>query len=153
VFVGISEEEAEDKACGPIPWQTSGHPHIGMRVMRRFGDEGTVAAGGITAWVPADEAEGDAALWHMVHDDGDEEDLEEHEVQEALETWKNRKGRKGKGKGKGEGEGAGATATATATAAAAAAAACLRPTATQCPASLRFPATCPTAQCPPSTPA
>ena len=43
-----------------------------MSVIRYCG--GSFVAGSITAWAPADEAEGDEALWHMVHDDGDEED-------------------------------------------------------------------------------
>jgi hypothetical protein len=36
--------------------------------------------GYISGWLPADGD--DVALWHMVHDDGDEEDLEEAEVSE-----------------------------------------------------------------------
>ena len=35
------------------------------------------------AWLPAEGD--DFALWHLVHDDGDEEDLEEHEVVAAIE--------------------------------------------------------------------
>ncbi len=34
--------------------------------------------GTIVAWLPAEGD--DPALWHVEHDDGDEEDLEEHEV-------------------------------------------------------------------------
>ena len=39
-----------------------------------------VALGHITKWLPADAAAGDGALFHCVHDDGDEEDLEEEEA-------------------------------------------------------------------------
>jgi ATP-dependent helicase YprA (DUF1998 family) len=38
--------------------------------------------GRITGWVPAEGS--DVALWHVEHVDGDEEDLEEHEVIECL---------------------------------------------------------------------
>mmetsp|Transcript_48468 Transcript_48468/g.156030 ORF Transcript_48468/g.156030 Transcript_48468/m.156030 type:complete len:201 (+) Transcript_48468:945-1547(+) len=40
--------------------------------------------GWITGWMPA--AGGDEALWHMEHDDGDEEDLDEEELRLALEN-------------------------------------------------------------------
>lgn len=38
--------------------------------------------GTIVGWLPP-EGE-DIALWHVVHDDGDEEDLEETEVKDSL---------------------------------------------------------------------
>ena len=42
----------------------------------------------ITKWVPADpeNPEEDIAVWHVVFRDGDEEDLDEDEVVEALNT-------------------------------------------------------------------
>ena len=33
----------------------------------------------------------DPALWHVVHEDGDEEDLEQHEVEEALKLVSKKK--------------------------------------------------------------
>jgi hypothetical protein len=45
-----------------------------------------VSSGLITKWVPASTG-GDPALWHMVHDDGDEEDLEEGEVHSAISLY------------------------------------------------------------------
>jgi hypothetical protein len=107
--------EGEDDE-GAIPWQTSGHSHIGCLALRHCeDDDGTQRKqeGRITMWAPADEAEGDPALWHMVHDDGDEEDLEEEEVEEALQDWKrenerappqkNQRGKRAKGADAGAG--------------------------------------------------
>jgi hypothetical protein len=65
-----------------ITWQTSGHEWLRRRVCR-FGVCGTVVK-----WSPA-EAD-DFALWHVVHDDGDKEDLEEYEMVEALAAFKQR---------------------------------------------------------------
>ena len=46
--------------------------------VRRFFDGGAASDGRVVRWLPAEGD--DFALWHMVHDDGDEEDLEEDEV-------------------------------------------------------------------------
>jgi hypothetical protein len=70
--------EADD-----IIWQTSGHAFIGRRVARRFGEG--LSFGYVNKWVPQDGV--DMALWHMLHDDGDEEDLEEWEVTESLKLY------------------------------------------------------------------
>mmetsp|Transcript_33786 Transcript_33786/g.107827 ORF Transcript_33786/g.107827 Transcript_33786/m.107827 type:complete len:548 (-) Transcript_33786:113-1756(-) len=62
------EEEQEQ-------WLLTGHHHLGRRIARSFGeDEPTL--GRVTRWLPADEASGEPALFHCVHDDGDEEDLD-----------------------------------------------------------------------------
>ena len=58
-------------------WLDSGHEWIGASV-RRFFAGGVVSDGEVVRWLPAEGD--DAALWHMVHEDGDEEDLEEDEV-------------------------------------------------------------------------
>ena len=63
-------------------WLESGHPYIGAAI-RRFFDAG-VSDGRVTKWLP--EAEGEPALWHVVHDDGDEEDLDEDEVRAAIKA-------------------------------------------------------------------
>ena len=60
-------------------WSTE-HAWVGKRVVRVFDGEPT--GGVIAKWLRADREE--EALWHMVHDDGDEEDLEVQEVREAL---------------------------------------------------------------------
>ena len=61
-----------------------GHEWVRQRVARRF--EGQLVLGLITKWAPA-SAE-DTAMWHMVHDDGDEEDLDEAEMREAIALQK-----------------------------------------------------------------
>ena len=51
--------------------------------LRRFkvrGQPDALALGRITRWLREDAAAGDGALFHCVHDDGDQEDLEEEEV-------------------------------------------------------------------------
>ena len=53
--------------------------------MRRFFDA-AVSDGTITRWLPA--AQGEPALWHMTHEDGDQEDLEAHEVRAAMRAYK-----------------------------------------------------------------
>ena len=76
----------------PAPWEEEGHPWIGRRVRRTCGwklhgkEERLieVADGTITKWLPAGDGPYEPALWHMCHDDGDEEDLEECEASEAL---------------------------------------------------------------------
>ena len=57
-----------------IEWRTSGHVWIGEELVRRFRSK--LVRGRITRWAPAGEAEDEPALWHNVHDDGEEEDLE-----------------------------------------------------------------------------
>mmetsp|Transcript_25257 Transcript_25257/g.44891 ORF Transcript_25257/g.44891 Transcript_25257/m.44891 type:complete len:1240 (-) Transcript_25257:53-3772(-) len=61
----------------------SGHPWIGQRVTRIF--DGKPSDGIIKSWLPP--SGGDEALWHVVHDDGDSEDLEGNEVEEAIEEF------------------------------------------------------------------
>eukprot|EP00940_MAST-03C_sp_MAST-3C-sp2_P000547 g547.t1 len=71
-------------------WKKTGSDRIGKRVLREF--QGNAFGATITAWSPplssheTDDSEDDSAipLWHVVHDDGDEEDLDEREVIEAM---------------------------------------------------------------------
>ena len=65
-LAGSSSVEAET----PIAWVATGHELLGMRCARQFGKR--CALGTITKWVDADEAEGDPALFHVEHNDGDE---------------------------------------------------------------------------------
>jgi hypothetical protein len=62
------------------PWQTSGHEWLDAGVRRIFDGEGT--NGKVVKWAPANGK--DPAMWHIEHEDGDEEDLEEEEVREAM---------------------------------------------------------------------
>jgi len=64
-------------------WRTHGCDVVGRRAARTF--HGKVHHGTITRWLPADGE--DCALFHMMHDDGDEEDLEEDEVDAALRAY------------------------------------------------------------------
>ena len=70
-------------------WLDSGHFYIGQRVARRFGPK--ILCGTISRWLPdsVDESTGetDPPLFHVTHDDGDEEDLEAEEVAEALDLY------------------------------------------------------------------
>jgi len=67
-------------------WQTSEHEWIGRRVTRVI--DGIELDARVTKWIPADGT--DPALWHVLHDDGDEEDLDEAEMQAALEAFEQR---------------------------------------------------------------
>ena len=93
------EEEEDDAANGGEgdkeeeedgdDWLFEGHELMGKRVARIFGGkrrgEERVVVGRIVKWVPADaEDEWSETLFHCVHDDGDEEDLDEDEAVEAI---------------------------------------------------------------------
>ena len=69
--------------------QKTGHDWIGEKVCRKFeGPDGpSVCTGVCVAWVPADDDAGDQALWHIRHNDGDEEDLDKDEMVEARKLW------------------------------------------------------------------
>ena len=62
----------------------TGSEYIGKSVSRSFGKgkRKKVTIGKIVSWLPP--LDDDPALWHVLHPDGDEEDLEEHEVRESL---------------------------------------------------------------------
>ena len=72
----------------PQGWQTSG-AYVGKRVVRNFPNSDTPRVQGrVVAWLPpeinAEGGEVEQALWHVVHDDDDEEDLDHAEVQAAV---------------------------------------------------------------------
>ena len=79
------EDEDEEDYVGPqdYGWLESGSKWLRGRVATRH--DGVVSVGTITKWVPADAE--DEALWHMAHDDGDGEDLDEAEVEAALKLY------------------------------------------------------------------
>ena len=68
-----------------VKWQDYGHEWLNKRVVRDYGANGS-NQGTITKWIPADRKgpEENMALWHVVFDDDDAEDLEKGEVEEAL---------------------------------------------------------------------
>ena len=76
------EEEAEGESAeeGTEKWLDHGNRWLGSRV-RRFFHSDVPYDGSIDLWMPA--AGGEAALWHIHYDDGDEEELEEDEVRTA----------------------------------------------------------------------
>lgn len=65
---------------GDEEWLTKGSRWIGRRISRTFPGVPTVV-GRVVAWLP--ETRSDQALWRLRHEDGDEEDLEEHELEEG----------------------------------------------------------------------
>ena len=66
-----------------IPWLSEGHEWLGRRTARLYGKR--TVYGTITKWAAPDKA--DDALWHVEHDDGDSEDLEEYEVTDVFSTY------------------------------------------------------------------
>ena len=65
-----------DAAAAAAGWKRRGHAWCGARARRFFG--GLASDGRIVRWLPADGSDG--ALFHLRHDDGDEEDLEAEEA-------------------------------------------------------------------------
>ena len=65
-------------------FKTTGHHWLGERIARHFDGFSVPSAGRVVSWVPANPSEGDQALWHVRHNDGDEEDLDEAEMKAAL---------------------------------------------------------------------
>lgn len=72
-----------------IEWEHDGHEWIGKIVTRKFATTHAngrsnfcYSDGRLVKWVPPDGE--DEALWHMVMFDGDEEDLNEQEVKDAI---------------------------------------------------------------------
>ncbi|EOD31694.1 hypothetical protein EMIHUDRAFT_468124 [Emiliania huxleyi CCMP1516] len=74
-----------------VGWLSEG-PHVGERVLRRLKGHGYVHAV-VRLYLPAGDAEDEPAFWHIEHADGDEEDLEEEELLEALRRFAIRAGR------------------------------------------------------------
>jgi len=66
----------------PAEFLKTGSEYIGKSVSRSFGKKKKITIGKIVGWLPP--LDGDPALWHILHPDGDEEDLEEHELLAAL---------------------------------------------------------------------
>ena len=77
-----TEEDEKEKEV----WLTEGHPFVGKKVRRLFNNVSGAVDGKITKYLPANGKQ--PALFHMVHDDGDEEDLEYVEAKEAINNAK-----------------------------------------------------------------
>ena len=68
-------------------WQDQGHAWLdtGTSVLRMFGK--IKIRGTVVAWLPPGaDPEEDPALWHVKHDDGDEEDLDEKEIEAGIQA-------------------------------------------------------------------
>ena len=84
----MDEEEPAKREQEPAQRCITGHKWIGARVWRDFGVHGA-GVGTITQWMAEGEdgPEEEPALWHVLFDDGDEEDLDEAEVEEAMRMF------------------------------------------------------------------
>ena len=72
--------KAGASAEGAVPWQTdpSAHEDIGTLVARRFGERVIYAR--VVGWVAQGRSRHEPELFRIKHSDGDEEDLEAHEL-------------------------------------------------------------------------
>ena len=85
-----SVEEASFVADEDDKWRTEGHEWIGKRLRRpvqgQLGQTIGYVKAKVVGWLPAeesdfvDESKSPAPLWHVLWEDGDEEDLEDFEV-------------------------------------------------------------------------
>ena len=66
-------------------WQLSGHRFIGERVSVIY-PNGLAGIGTVQKYLPPDGD--DEALFHILHDDGDKEDLDIHECFAAMEQYR-----------------------------------------------------------------
>ena len=66
-------------------WQLTGHCFIGERVSMIY-PNGLVGIGMVQKYLPPDGD--DVALFHVLHDDGDKEDLDCHECFAAMEQYR-----------------------------------------------------------------
>jgi len=80
------EAFAQHRPPDSSEWRSEGHEYMGKRIERTFG-AGRVVLGTLTKWLPEVKEEGEPALFRAVHDDGDEEDLDEHEAEEAIAAF------------------------------------------------------------------
>ena len=88
------KEKVEEKPVAVESMLKTGHSYIDKRCARLFGKR--LVLGTIVGWLPACKLEDVGALFRVVHDDGDEEDLEEEEAAEAVEDYEALKPREAK---------------------------------------------------------
>jgi hypothetical protein len=86
---GADEDPPEPPRPAEIEesWRDEGHEYLGRRVARSF-EGGLTVVGRITRGLPAGDGEDDPPLFHVDHDDGDKEVLEEYGVINAFELHK-----------------------------------------------------------------
>ena len=99
VLILSDEQWRMSQAPPPTPppaWRTDGSAYVGQRVLFQPKGCSQSYGGVVVGWVPAEDGRNGmgepVALWHVQHDDGDEEDLEEHEVGRAIAAWAARAG-------------------------------------------------------------
>ena len=88
----VEQEEVEaaraEASAHRAAWRSEGHELLGQHVARFFGaSQGPKVRAYlavITRWSPWE----DTNLFHVLHDDGDEEDLEEEEVRKAISAYR-----------------------------------------------------------------
>jgi hypothetical protein len=93
--IWLDKEQAHQDHVDLDEWRTEGHEYLGRRIRRpikgSFGRVVKFTEARIVGWLPAEESDykndkdQPAALWHILWNDGVEEDLEEWEVAESLE--------------------------------------------------------------------
>ena len=66
--------------------EIEGVGYVGRKVRRFFRSTETPSDGSIVAYLPAFNNEG-GALWHVLHDDGDEEDIDSNEVVKGTKAF------------------------------------------------------------------
>mmetsp|Transcript_13493 Transcript_13493/g.43953 ORF Transcript_13493/g.43953 Transcript_13493/m.43953 type:complete len:633 (-) Transcript_13493:217-2115(-) len=76
-FAGAGEE-------GEDQYETTGSEWLGRRLLRVFGSRKVYCV--VDGYLPAGKNDG-RAFWRVRHDDGDDEDLELHEVREAFAAY------------------------------------------------------------------
>jgi hypothetical protein len=99
VLILSDEQWRMSQAPPPTPppaWRTDGSAYVGQRVLYQPKGCSQSYGGVVVGWVPAEDGRNGmgepVALWRVQHDDGDEEDLEEHEVGRAIAAWAARAG-------------------------------------------------------------
>ena len=83
--VPYDEEPLNVSVSLQYDWQLSGHRFIGERVSRLY-PNGQSAIGTVQKYLPSDGD--DEALFHILHDDGNKEDLDIHNFFAAMEQYR-----------------------------------------------------------------
>jgi hypothetical protein len=88
-FLSLRERELSQRETEVVQrekeWDLS---KVGTKVRRYFDKTRKWIDGMVVKWYPYDASTGDEALWHVIHTDLDEEDLNEVELMKAIEDYK-----------------------------------------------------------------